>query len=159
MKRSDLNMVSERLNVDVTDGPKRNATVGFKTMYEAFALDLRVELLLNGDKCLWINGIPLIIALVLNQILKDCLIFSWGVNRVGKQNSFGWQRLMCTGTDFCQYVTAMTKCNQVTGRCDINREQVVFALKLAGNARVKQFRMNRSRKQVKVQIRDFRSNG
>ena len=159
MERSDLNMVAERLNVDVTDGTKRDATVGLKTMYETFALDLRVELLFDGDERLWINAITLIIALVINQILKDCLIFSWGVNRVGEQNSFRWQRLMCTGTDFSQHVTAMTKCNQVTGRCDINRKQVVFALKLAGNARVKQFGMNRSRKQMKIQIRDFRSNG
>lgn len=159
MECSNLNMVSERLNVDVTDGAKRDATVGFKTMYETFALDLRVELLFNGDKRLWINGIKLIIALVVNKILKDCLIFSLGVNRVGKQNSLRWQRLMRTGTDFGQHVAAMTKCNQVTGRCDIDRKQVVFALKLAGNARVKQFGMNRSRKQMKIQIRDFRSNG
>lgn len=100
MKRFNFDVVSEGLNVNVTDGAKRDTTVGFKPVNETLTLDLCVELLFNGDKRLGVNSIKLIIAPVVNQILKNCLLISWSINCVAKQDSFCWQWLVGTGADF-----------------------------------------------------------
>lgn len=55
MKRSDQDVFSKRLDVDVTDRAKRKPTIGSKPVHEPFEFDLVVELLLNHDKGLGID--------------------------------------------------------------------------------------------------------
>ncbi len=57
-------MVSERLNVDVADRTEGNSTVRLKSVDQAFAFHLLVELLFDGDKCLGRDALKLNLRLV-----------------------------------------------------------------------------------------------
>jgi len=50
VKGPNFYVLAERLDVDIADGSKSDSSIGFKSLYQAFALNLLIELLLDGDK-------------------------------------------------------------------------------------------------------------
>ena len=56
MKRPHQDMILKRLDMHVADRAEGGPSVGSEPMNQPFALHPRVELLLDGDKNLWIDG-------------------------------------------------------------------------------------------------------
>lgn len=89
VKGSDFYMLSERLDVDVADGAKRDSSIGFKTLYQAFALNPLIELLLDGDEHLCWYALELNLRGKTNLLTINCLVDRGAFNGVGDEDVTG----------------------------------------------------------------------
>jgi len=113
MKRSDQNVFSKRLNVDVTDRSKRKPAIGSKPMHKPLELDLVVELLLNHDKRLGIDQLQFDFGLVFDLEPKGRFVPANACDGMGNKDLLGRQRVMSSSTDFGKHQIIMGKRNHI----------------------------------------------
>ena len=86
MKGSNLYVLPERLNVDVTNCAKSDSSIRFESLYQAFALDSLIELLLDRDEHFCGHALELNLRRETNLFVVNGLIDRGTFNGVGDKD-------------------------------------------------------------------------
>lgn len=159
MKRSNLDMSAKGLNVYVADGTESHSTTGLEPMDQSLTFQFRFQLLFNGEYRLGRDILALEFAFIFNHIPEQQLVGLCSLDGMAHQHPFFRQRMLATSTDFGQSQSAMPKDNQVPIAGNVQIKRIAVTYDFAGRTGVKQFRMNGTPKQHKIQIGDFWANG
>lgn len=116
-------------------------------------------MLLDGDEGFCIDRFELYFRFVLNLTIEQRhLILAGAFDRVGDQYLRSGQGMVSTCADLAKYEVLVLQSDPVTIGGNVDVESVVLALVQTAIAKLEQFWMKRSAKQVEAEVGNFWSN-
>lgn len=126
---------------------------------EPLAFQFFIELLLNGDEHLWIDGVQLNTGPVVNLIFQTRDIVVGSFDGMRQQDISRGKRMASTGADFCQNGFTMPEADQVPVGSNAQFDFVAIASVRSRCTNFEQLRMQAPGEEVKIELGYFRSDG